>query len=182
MGCSNIAYPKLVIELMPDGEERPCGAGLEPGSARGDQAALTHPKDVEILLQIPDSRVEKTSLRGPKASPDSPPVSGSRRAPGFDDCSDDGSPDEFPHLRFQQQQHPLRRGHLAAAPQTGLRAGADDCGQVLAFIYVSFLSSYVLRAAFTSSRLHSLRKTWCLQYRAGARLAKERCVFQLHLG
>lgn len=53
MGCSNIAYPKLVIELMPDGEKY--GAGLEQcgcaGSARGDQAALTHPKDVEILLQ-----------------------------------------------------------------------------------------------------------------------------------
>lgn len=66
MGCSNIAYPKLVIELMPDGEEHPCGAGLGLGSARGDQAALTHPKDVGIL---PESRMEKTELGGPALIP-----------------------------------------------------------------------------------------------------------------
>lgn len=162
MGCSNIAYPKLVIELMPDGEKHPCGAGLEPGCAGENQAILTHPKHVEILPQIPDSWVEKAVLRGPRCCPDSPSVFGSRRAPGFDDCSDDGSPDEFPHLHFQQQQHPLRYRHLAARPQAGLGAGADDCGQVLTFIYVSFLSSSVLGAAFTSSRLHSLRKIWCL--------------------
>lgn len=179
MGCSNIAYPKLVIELMPDGEK--CGAGLQQrgwaGSARGNQAALTHPKDVEILLQIPDSRREKTVLRGPRPSPDSSSVFCCRRAPGFDDCSDDGSPDEFPHLGFQQQQHPLRDGHLAAHPQARLRAGADDCGKVLAFIYVSFLSSSVLSAASAPSRLDSLRKIWCLQYRAGAELGKEHSVF-----
>lgn len=87
-------------------------------------------------------------LRCPRPSPDGPPVFRSRRAAGFDDCSDDGSPDEFPHLRFQQQQHPLRGGHLAAAPQESLRAGAYDCGQVCAFIYVSFLSSSVLSGAF----------------------------------
>lgn len=73
----------------------------------GDQAALTHPAVVESLLQQTDSSMENRVLRGPRPSPDSPSVFCSLRAPGFDDCSDDGSPDEFPHFSFQQQQHPL---------------------------------------------------------------------------
>lgn len=116
-------------------------------------------------------------LRGPRPIPDSPSAFCSLRAPGFDDCSDDGSPDELPHLGFQQQQHPLCHGHLAARPQARLRAGADDCGKVLAFICVSFLPSSALSADSASPRLGSLRKIWCLQYRAGAELGKEYSSF-----
>lgn len=103
------------------------------------------------------------------------------RAPGFDDCRDDGSLDELPHLHFQQQQHSLRYRHLAADPQEGFRAGADDRGQVLPFLYVSLLSSSVSSAAFTFSSLGSLRKIWCLKYRVGTQPGKELYIFQLHL-
>lgn len=82
----------------------------------------------------------------------------SARAPGFDDCRDDGSLDEFPHLHFQQQQHSLCYRHLAADPQTGFRAGADDCGQVLTFLCVLLLSScfdcstYILQSGPTKKK------------------------------
>lgn len=120
-------------------------------------------------------------LIGQRSSPDFPSLFCSPRAPGFDDCCDDGSLDEFPHLHFQQQQHSLRYRHLAAYPQKGFGAGADDCGQVLTFLYVSLLSSSVLSAAFTFFSLDPLRKIWFLQYRTGMQPGKERYIFQLHL-
>lgn len=120
-------------------------------------------------------------MRGQRSSPDFSSLFSSPRASGFDDCRDDGSLDEFPHLHFQQQQHSLRYRHLAADPQKGFREGADDCGQVLTFLYVSLLSSCVLSAAFTFFSLGSLRKIRFLKYRTGMQPGKEHYIFQLHL-
>ena len=120
-------------------------------------------------------------LRGQRSSPDFRSLFCSPRAPGFDDCRDDGSLDEFPHFHFQQQQHSLRNRHLAADPQKGFRAGADDCGQVLTFLSVSLHSSSVLSAAFTFFSLDSLRKIWCLKYGTGTKPGKEHYIFQLHV-
>lgn len=76
------------------------GGGLEP-SCMQNRTALIHPKDKEIFLQLPAIGKIKECWESRGSSPDFSSMFSSARAPGFDDCRDDGSPDEFPHLHFQ---------------------------------------------------------------------------------
>ncbi|KAI1233610.1 Sodium/myo-inositol cotransporter 2, partial [Lamprotornis superbus] len=101
-GCSDIAYPKLVLELLPVGKSLVRALALV-GSARGSHRSLGGKFQEEKSLEL---------TQGP------------------DDVGDDRSPHVLPDLHLQQLQHHLHHGPLETPPAPLLRVGADDRGQV----------------------------------------------------
>lgn len=105
VGCANIAYPKLVMELMPSGrwEARWCHLPLE----RQLHAASGLPLLLLLLLPKFSGCVEHLTFPQPP------------RSTGLNGGSDDGCPYVIPDVHLQQQQCPLHHGHLEEDPAGG---------------------------------------------------------------
>lgn len=90
VGCSNIAFPKLVIELMPSGEN-----------------VFFFSKQPHNTFQVfsPASECLRMHFCRPAGT--------------YDSC-DDGRSDVFADVHLQQQLHALYHGHLEEAPATSL--------------------------------------------------------------
>lgn len=107
VGCSNIAFPKLVIELMPSGEN---AAHFSLWTCQCFDTFLFLTRMYLWHLCVHD------------------------RAAGAYDSGDDGSSDVFADLHLQQQLHTLHHGHLEETSPPGLRERAAASWQVVAVV------------------------------------------------